>query len=108
LARPKAILPLEGGSQPAMKVRVYATLRQIVGAKEVEIGGGAGETVRDALHRLVAAYPGLEERILDDEGHLRRAVNVFIRGRSIRFKEGLDTVLKEGDDLALFPPVAGG
>ena len=91
-----------------MKVRVYATMRQIVGAKEVEVGGGAGDTVQDVLHRLLAAHPDLEERILDSEGHLQPAVSVFVRGRSIKFLGGLDTVLEEGDHLALFPPVAGG
>ncbi|MFQ6057274.1 MAG: ubiquitin-like small modifier protein 1 [Anaerolineae bacterium] len=91
-----------------MKVRVYATLRQIVGMKEVEVEGEAGDTVRDVLHRLIAAHPGLEGHILDDEGHLRRTVNVFVQGRSIKFREGLDTVLQESDELSIFPPVAGG
>jgi molybdopterin synthase sulfur carrier subunit len=91
-----------------MKVRVYATLRQSVGAKEVEVGGGAGDTVRDVLTRLLLAHPGLEERILDRDSHVRPAVSVFVRGRNIKLLDGLETVLEEGDDLALFPPVAGG
>ena len=91
-----------------MRVRVYGTLRQLVGTWDVHVEGAAGDTVREVVHRLVAAFPGLEERVLDDQGRLRPAVNIFVRGRSIRFIDGLDTVLQEGEDLALFPPVAGG
>jgi molybdopterin synthase sulfur carrier subunit len=91
-----------------MKVRFYATMRQLAGAKEAEIEGGAGDTVRDVLHSVQETLPDLDGVILDGEGHLRPAVNVFVRGRSIKFLAGLDTVLKEGDRLALFPPVAGG
>jgi molybdopterin synthase sulfur carrier subunit len=91
-----------------IKVRVFGTLRQVVGTREIEVEGGAGDTVGEVLQRLLAACPGLEARVLDDQGHLRPAVNVFVRGRSITFRDGLDTALQEGEDIALFPPVAGG
>ena len=91
-----------------MKVRIFATLRSLVGAKELEVDVQAGDTVRHVLEKLTTEYPALAEYIWDSEGHLRRTLSIFIRGRSIRFKDGLDTVLEPGDDLALFPPVAGG
>lgn len=91
-----------------MKVRLYGTLRYAAATRDVQVEGAAGDTVREVLHRVMAACPVLEARVLDDQGQLRPAVNVFVRGRSIRFGDGLDTVLQEGDDLALFPPVAGG
>ena len=91
-----------------MKVKISATLRQLVGAKEIEVGLEVGDTVGSVLVRLVADYPALGEHILDDEGNLEAYINVFVNGRSIRFLDGLDTSLSEEDVLAIFPPVAGG
>lgn len=91
-----------------MKVKIFATLRQIVGAKEIELGLEAGDTVGSVLARIVADYPALGERILDDEGNLEAFINVFVNGRSIRFLDGPNTGLNEDDVLAIFPPVAGG
>ena len=91
-----------------MKVKIFATLRQLVGAKEIEVGLEVGDTVGSVLARLVADYPALGEHILDDEGNLEAYINVFVNGRSTRFLDGLDTSLIEDDVLAIFPPVAGG
>jgi len=91
-----------------MKVRLFATLRQVAGTKEVEVDLEAGETVRHALERVVELRPNLKERIFDERGELQRSVIILLRGRNIRLEEGLDTVLGEGDYLALFPPLAGG
>jgi len=91
-----------------MKVRLFATLRQIAEAKEVEVDLEAGETVRHALERLVQLRPNLKDQIFDEEGGLQRSIIILLRGRNIRLEEGLDTVLGEGDYLAIFPPVAGG
>ena len=91
-----------------MRVRFYGTLRHIVGAREVETDGMAGDTVRHVLQGLLAQYPGLKKGFLDDKGNLRLQVNLFVRGRNISFLDGLDTTFQEKDDLAIFPPVAGG
>ncbi len=91
-----------------MKVRLFATLTQVAGAKEVEVDLEAGETVRHALERLVELRPNLKELIFDERGDLQRSIIILLKGRNIRLEEGLDTVLGEGDYLALFPPVAGG
>ena len=91
-----------------MKVKIFATLRQLVGAKEIEVGLEVGDTVGSVVARLVADYPALGQHILDDEGNLEAYINVFVNGRSIRFLDGLDTSLSEEDVLAIFPPVAGG
>ncbi len=91
-----------------MKVKIFATLRQLVGAKEIEVGLEGGDTVGSVVARLVADYPVLEEHILDDEGNLEAYINVFVNRRSIRFLDGLNTSLSEDDVLAIFPPVAGG
>lgn len=91
-----------------MKVRLFATLRQIAGTKEVEVDLEAGEMVRHALERVVRLHPNLKEWIFDKEGDLQRSIIILLKGRNIRLEEGLDTVLGEGDYLAIFPPVAGG
>ena len=91
-----------------MRVRFYGTLRHIVGASEVETEHRLNDTVRDVLHELLARYPALGKGFLDDAGNLQLQVNIFVRGRNISFLDGLDTTFGDTDDLAIFPPVAGG
>ena len=61
-----------------MKVKIFATLRQLVGAKEIEVRLEGGDTVETVIARLVADYPVLGEHILDDEGNLEAYINVFV------------------------------
>jgi molybdopterin synthase sulfur carrier subunit len=88
--------------------KIFATLRQLVGEKEMEVGLEGSDTVGTVVARLVADYPVLGEHILDDEGNFEAYINVFVNGRSMKFLEGLNTSLNEDDVLAIFPPVAGG
>lgn len=90
-----------------MEVRFYATLRDIVGGRSVEVELDAGDTVNGMLERLFERYPDLEPEILDN-GELRHAVNIFVNGRSVRYLDGLDTKLSLDEDVTIFPPVAGG
>lgn len=91
-----------------MRVRIFATLRPLVGAKEVNVDVAAGDTVRDVLEKLKAAYPALGERILDADGGLQSSIIVLVNGRSARLSDGLDRAVQECDQLALFPAVGGG
>ncbi|MGD2144231.1 MAG: MoaD/ThiS family protein [Anaerolineae bacterium] len=91
-----------------MKVRVFATLRALAGGKDIDVEVGGRETVRDVMKKLTATYPALGERILDDDGKVQNSMHVLVNGRSIRFLDGLDTVIREGDRLALFPAIGGG
>ncbi len=91
-----------------MRVNFFATLRPLVGVKEAEVELQAGDTVGNVLEKLTAEYPALRGRVLDDDGNLQSSINVLVNGRSIRFLDGLDTAIEEGDQLALFPPVGGG
>lgn len=90
----------------AVKVRIPTQLRQLSGgASEVEV---EGTTVAEALKALDAAHPGFAERLYDESGGLRRFVNVFVAEEDIRFLDGVDTALAEGQTLSIVPAVAGG
>ncbi len=91
-----------------MVIRLYATLRRRAGARDLEVGWRDGVSVGDALRQLLAQRPALEGRIFDPEGRIVPYVAVFVDGRDIRHLDGLATLLTEDDEIAVFPPVAGG
>jgi molybdopterin synthase sulfur carrier subunit len=70
--------------------------------------GVDGATVGEAFNALVEQYPGLRENLLDDNGGLHKFVNVYKDDDDIRYLEGLDTKLTDGDVLSILPAVAGG
>jgi molybdopterin synthase sulfur carrier subunit len=87
-------------------VRVPTTLRTLTaGASEVEV---EGDTLADVIANLEAAHPGFRERLHDDEGNLRRFVNVFVADDDVRFLDGLDTKVPAGETVSIIPAVAGG
>jgi sulfur-carrier protein len=89
-----------------IKVRIPAQLRTLTGgAGEVAIDGSS---VGEVLKGLDAAHPGFGERIFDDEGGLRRFVNVFLDEEDVRFLDGLATPVASGQTLSIVPAVAGG
>jgi molybdopterin synthase sulfur carrier subunit len=89
-----------------IKVRIPAQLRTLTGgAGEVTIDGSS---VGEVLKGLDAAHPGFGERIFDDEGGLRRFVNVFLDEEDVRFLDGLATPVTSGQTLSIVPAVAGG
>lgn len=91
-----------------MRVKIFATLRQLVGEKEVEVRVDVGDTVGNVLEKLTAEYPALRQHILDDEGNLQRFIIVLVNGRSVKFLDGLKSPIRESDQLALFPLLGGG
>jgi sulfur-carrier protein len=87
-------------------IRIPTPLRKLTdGEATVEVEGG---DLRTLVRNLQAAYPGIGERILDDTGELRRFVNVFVRDEDVRFQQGVDTEVGEGDTVSIVPAVAGG
>jgi molybdopterin synthase sulfur carrier subunit len=89
----------------AITVKIPTQLRAATGGQsEVEV---TGATVGEALDAVFDAHTDLRERITQD-GSLRRFVNVYVSGEDIRFQEGLETAIKEGDEVTILPAVAGG
>ncbi|HJR24144.1 MAG TPA: ubiquitin-like small modifier protein 1 [Acidimicrobiales bacterium] len=90
----------------AVSVRIPTTLRTLTGGQaEVSVDGS---TVGDVLKAIDAAHPGFAERILDEQGSLRRFVNVFVADDDVRFLQGLATPVPDGAEVAIIPAVAGG
>lgn len=87
-------------------VRIPTPLRKLTdGESQVTVEGTELRTIVD---NLGLAHPGLTERLLDEDGNLRRFVNVFVRDEDVRFQEGLDTPVAESDIVSIVPAVAGG
>ncbi len=90
----------------AVKVRIPAPLQSLTGgATEVEV---QGRTVREVIDALELNYAGIKARLCDENGELRRFVNVFVNDQDIRFLQGLDTELGENDEVSIIPAIAGG
>lgn len=90
----------------AVTVRIPTPLRELTdGQATVSV---EGSTVRDVVAALESAHPGVSERLLDEDGGLRRFVNVFVRDEDIRFQDGLDTAVDEDEVVSIIPAVAGG
>ncbi len=68
----------------------------------------AGETVGELIDNLDKAFPGLKNRVCDDEGNVRRFVNIFVNGEDIRFLDDNATPVKEADEISIVPAIAGG
>jgi sulfur-carrier protein len=90
----------------AVTVKLPTQLREAAGNQaqaRVE-----GSTVGEALSSLYEQHGELRSRMSDDGGSLRRFVNVYLGGEDIRFLDGLDTPVSDGDELTILPAVAGG
>ena len=90
----------------AVVVKIPTQLRTLTdGRDQVEADGRSLQQVIDALER---SHPGLQKRVLDNTGQLRRFVNVYVDGEDVRFLKGLETEIPERSEVAIIPAVAGG
>jgi molybdopterin synthase sulfur carrier subunit len=90
----------------SVTVRIPGPLRRITnGENKVEV---EGENLGGLINALEDQYPGMRERLLDEEGKLRYFVNLYLNNEDVRFLEGLETALKAGDEVSIVPAVAGG
>jgi sulfur-carrier protein len=90
----------------AIPVRIPTPLRKLTQNKEIV--DAEGGTIREVLNSLENTYPGLKERICDEQDHIRRFVNVFVNDEDIRFLQESETPLKSGDEVSIVPAIAGG
>ncbi|MGI8424111.1 MAG: ubiquitin-like small modifier protein 1 [Chloroflexota bacterium] len=89
-----------------VKLRIPTPLRRLAGGvSELVLEGG---TVGDVLAALERDHPGFKERLYDENGEIRRFVNIYVAGEDIRFLKGVETPVKEGEEISIVPAVAGG
>lgn len=88
-------------------VKFFATVREALGTRSVQVDAS---TVREVLDRLIERFgKDFSETVIDQEtGDLKRFFSCMVNGRRIELLDRYDTKLKEGDSMALFPPVGGG
>ncbi len=90
----------------SVTVRVPTILRTLTGgAAEVRAEGG---NLAEVLDTLDTSHPGIRDRVLDDNGKLRRFVNVYVGDEDVRFAGGLQTPTPDGATISIIPAVAGG
>jgi sulfur-carrier protein len=90
----------------AVTVRIPTTLRPMSGGnKLVEVASGS---LSDVIAGLEAAHPGFADRLLDEDGSLRKFVNIFVDDDDVRYLDGLNTQVADGITVSIIPAVAGG
>jgi len=89
-----------------VKVKLPQILRRFSENKyETEI---EAKTVKELIEKLDEKYQGIKNIVCNENGEVKRFVNIFVNNEDIRFLEGLDTALKDGDEVAIIPAIAGG
>ena len=90
----------------AITVRIPTPLRRVTdGQDKVDT---EGETLRQLIDSMESQYPGIKERLCDEDGNLRNCVNVYVNGEDVRFMDGIDSATGDGDEVSIVPAVAGG
>ncbi len=90
----------------AVLVRIPTPLRTLTkGTAEVQ---ATADTVADLVSDLERQFPGMRDRLMDENGELRRFVNIYVNEEDIRFLDGQKTALKAGDQVSIVPAIAGG
>jgi molybdopterin synthase sulfur carrier subunit len=87
-------------------VRIPTPLKKLAG--EQDTIKAKGRTVGEVIQWLTEAYPGLTERLRDEQGELRRFINIYVNDEDIRFIQNLETPVNEGDRISIIPAIAGG
>jgi MoaD family protein len=90
----------------SVRVRIPTPLRSATdGTAEVSV---EGSNVASVIAELESRYPMIRGRLRDEQGVVRRFVNLYVNGEDVRFRNGLATALQAGDELSIVPAVAGG
>jgi molybdopterin synthase sulfur carrier subunit len=90
----------------SITVRIPTPLRRVTnGQDKVSV---EGLTLSEIIASLDAQFPGVRERLCDEQGEIRNFVNLYVNGEDVRFLDGLSTATKSGDEISIVPAVAGG
>lgn len=101
------MLCVDNKNEMAAKIKIPTPLRRHTnGLATVEIN--PGENVRGTLDTLSAQYPGISARLFDPHGQVKAHINIFLNNEDIRFLNGLETNVRDGDTVVLLPALAGG
>mgnify|MGYP001375001568 CR=1 FL=1 len=90
----------------SITVKVPTPLRKITNGEATVTSKGS--SLLDCINNMEQDFPGIKERLCDEELELRRFVNLYVNGEDVRFLEGVKTPLKPGDEVSIVPAVAGG
>ena len=90
----------------AVQVNIPTPLRRLTnGQNQVEADA---TSLAELLNALDQDYPGMRDRLIDEEGEIRYFVNIYLNGEDVRFLQGADTPMSSGDEVSIVPAVAGG
>ncbi|MDB6029108.1 MAG: MoaD family protein, partial [Verrucomicrobiales bacterium] len=90
----------------AVKVRIPTPLRKLTNEQDlVEVQAA---TITEAIKELQIKFPGIQERLVDEKGEVRRFVNIYVNEEDIRFLQNQHTPLKDADEISIIPAIAGG
>ena len=90
----------------SVKVRIPTPLRKLTGDKSlVECDG---KNIGELIEELEKNFKGIKQRLCEEDGNIRRFINIYLNDEDIRFREGKDTQLKDGDEVSIVPAIAGG
>ena len=90
----------------SVTVRIPTPLRRVTNGQDKVLV--VGSDLNSVINALEEQFPGIKERLCNDQGDLRNFVNVYINGEDVRFLEGLKSITKDGDEVSIVPAVAGG
>ena len=90
----------------AVTVKIPTPLRRLTNQKDKVSASGAN--VSAIVEALDKEFPGIKERLCDADGSLRHFVNIYINGEDVRYVDGINTAVKDGDEVSIVPAVAGG
>ncbi|PZC40962.1 MAG: molybdopterin synthase sulfur carrier subunit [Chloroflexi bacterium] len=89
-----------------IKVKIPTPLRSLT--QDQGLVSISATNVESAINELEKQFPGIKERVCEEDGSLRRFVNIYINGEDIRFLDDLQSSIKDNDEISIVPAVAGG
>ncbi|HTR41161.1 MAG TPA: MoaD/ThiS family protein [Pseudomonadales bacterium] len=90
----------------SQKVRIPTPLRKLTNNEEIVVVNA--NTINEAIVELQGRFPGIQERLMDEKGEVRRFINIYLNEEDIRFLQNQQTALKDGDEISIIPAIAGG